>query len=412
VIIRSILIRAFALIVFAVLLTSQFGSAQVSTDISNDNSVPLGWIREPLKADGRIGFRSWHRLTYDPVQQKILAWMAVSGCDDPWSNALWAYETASNTFLRKTWSGSGNLVDGNCTRPVFLAQSPHHPGDRHPYHQMAYDTTRGRMWIYGGIADNGKCDASGPGFCSYVDTWYYDSRTNTWSCTDTGGGCNNETSKMTNPGRRTEGAMVYDSENDVVVLFGSLLGGNPTNDTWHYSPSTDAWTRVLDNGAPSLPPAREANSMAYDSVDHKIVMFSGTGKGKVLLNDIWFYDAERKRWTNPKPQDPPPGARFPVIAYDPSRNLVVYYKGPGNLWAYSGTTNQWTKFNIAGGPTIEVPAGVSMAYDVHADTYVLMEAQGRQVWQLKLARAPGSSSAQSATAAPEQEHASDHTHCK
>src|SRR5438552_1664927 len=141
-------------------------------------------------------------------------------------------------------------------------------------------------------------------------------------------------------------------------------------------------------------------------------MFSGTDKGKGLLNDIWFYDAERKSWTNPKPQDPPPGARFPAIAYDPSRNLVVYYKGPGNLWGYSGTTNQWTKFNIAGGPTIEVPAGVSMAYDVHADTYVLMEAQGRQVWQLKLARAPGSSSAQSATAAPEQDHASDHAHSK
>lgn len=313
--------------------------------------------------------------------------MAESGCDDPWSNALWAYDAASSVFVRKTWDGSGQLKNGNCISPIFQANPPHHPGDRHPYHQMTYDTARGRMWIYGGGSDSGKCDGSGPGNCNYVDTWYYDSRSNQWTCADAGGGCNNDNSRMTNPGRRTEGAMIYDPTSDVIVFFGSLLGGNPTNDTWHYSPSSNAWTRVSDNGAHGMPPAREANSMVYDSVDDKIVMFGGTGRGGVLLNDLWFYNTARKKWSNPNPRNAPNGARFPAVAYDPIRNIVLYYNGPNNLWAYSAAENLWTKLNISGGPTIDVPAGVSIAYDAHEDTYVLIKAQAREVWQLKLHRA-------------------------
>jgi hypothetical protein len=45
------------------------------------------------------------------------------------------------------------------------------------------------------------------------------------------------------------------------------------------------------------------------------------------------------------------------------------------------------KLNISGGPTIDAPAGVSIAYDAHEDTYALIQAQAREVWQLKLHRA-------------------------
>ena len=333
--------------------------------------------------------RGWNQIIYDPVQKKVLMWMAVSGCGDPWSNALWAYDTATSTFERKTWTGSGELVDGNCAKPTFIANAKNHPGDRHPYHQMTYDTTRGRLWIYGGVADNGKCDGSGPGNCDYVDTWYYDSKTNTWACTDTGGGCNNRESKMTNPGHRVEGAMQYDAANDVIILFGSLKSGNPTDDTWQFSPAENKWARVATQGSPSI---READSIVYDSADRKLVMFGGSGvmnhKMVRFLNDIWIYDAARRKWSNPEPADPPPGARFPPMAYDSKRNLVVYYQAPGSVWAYSVSENRWTRLNVKGGPAIEVPAGPSMAYDVSTDTFVLVY---KQVWQLKLLPSPATS---------------------
>lgn len=359
-----------------------------------------GWTNEVLHNNPRGGFRNWYRLIYDPVQRKVLAWMAVSACDDPWSNALWAYDPVAHNFERKTWAGSGAVVDGKCARPVFLARAHNHPGDRHPYHQMTYDTKRGRLWIYGGVSDSGKCDGSGPGYCTYVDTWYYDSRTNSWTCTDKGGGCNNDTSKMTNPGRRLEGAMEYDPDHDVLVLFGSSVGGSPTSDTWEYSPRENTWTRVLPDGALGSPPSRQADSMVYDSVDHKIILFGGNGRKNQLLNDLWFYDAGRRKWTNAKAKNPPPGSRFPALAYDPARNIVLYYKGPTDLWAYSPAGNEWTKLPLTGGPEIKMAAGTSLTYDPDTDTYVLFQTQGRQVWQLKLGHVAGSTTGAGASRPP------------
>jgi hypothetical protein len=299
---------------------------------------------------------------------------------------LWAYDTNSTTFFRETWSGSGDLMNGNCAHPTFVGNPAKHPGDRHPYHQMTYDAKRGRLWIYSGVADSGKCDGSGPGLCNYVDLWYYDSRTNSWTCADTGGGCNSDSTKQFSPGRRVEGAIAYDEGNDVVVFFGSLKGGSQTNDTWQYSPSTNKWDRVLENGVSGVPAPRNGDTMVYDGVDQKTVLFGGTAAsgGKLqVMNDVWLYDAKKKKWIDPKPPNAPPGAKFPAVAYDSNRNLVVYYSGPDGLWAYSIPGNRWSNLHVQGGPEIEVPNSISMVYDPSSDLYVLFNAVRRQLWQLK-----------------------------
>ncbi len=177
--------------------------------------------------------------------------------------------------------------------------------------------------------------------------------------------------------------MAYDPQHDVIIFFGSLAMGNPTGDTWQYSPAANTWTRLSQEG----PPPRNGDSMVYDSVDHVIVMFGGRGRvrGEVgNFNDVWLYDAGKKKWMDRRPPDPPPGAKFPALAYDDHRNLVVYYHSPGNLWAYSVPRNRWFKLDVAGGPTIEMPSATSMTYDAGADTFVLMKAEHREVWQLKL----------------------------
>lgn len=379
----------------SVLLCAQQNTQSVPARQSSAAAASeYGWKQVSFTSSSRVGFRGWNQIIYDPVQKKILAWMAVSGCGDPWSNAVWTYDTSSATFERKTWTGSGDLAADNCAKPTFVSNPKSHPGDRHPYHQMTYDTKRGRMWIFGGVADGGKCDASGPGTCGYVDTWYYDSKDNAWTCTDDGGGCNNDVSKMTSPGRRTEGAMVYDAANDMVVFFGSLRVGNPTNDTWHFSPSQNKWTKVSAQGSP---PPSEGDSLVYDSVDHKVVMFGGRGvidrKVVRFMNQVWIYDAGREKWTDPHPAEAPPGAVFPPLAYDPTRNVVVYYNAPGSTWVYSVPQNRWTNLNLPGGPVISIPAAVSMTYDPGTDTFVLMNAVHKEIWYLKLppGAAPGGS---------------------
>jgi hypothetical protein len=242
------------------------------------------------------------------------------------------------------------------------------------------------MWAYSGLSDSGGC-RGGQGSCDYIDTWYFDSASLTWTCTDTGGGCNYNQTSMVTPGIRAEGAMVYDPVNDVVVLFGSLLQGNITNDTWHYYPASNTWSQIYPNDSPGTPARRNADSIVYDSVDHKIVMFAGSSVNngqQVLLNDVWLYDAGTRTWTNPRPANPPAAGKFPPLAYDSHRNLVIYYGGPGNTWGYSVPNNTWTNLQVQGGPVILVPNGTSMTYDESTDTLLMFGGAGSEVWKLKL----------------------------
>jgi len=58
--------------------------------------------------------------------------------------------------------------------------------------------------------------------------------------------------------------------------------------------------------------------MVYDSKLHLIIIFGGNGVlhgDRVLLNDIWFYDPEKEKWTDPL--GPPPGSKYPIADLDP-----------------------------------------------------------------------------------------------
>jgi|SRR6516164_1363328 len=97
-----------------------------------------------------------------------------------------------------------------------------------------------------------------------------------------------------------------------------LQGGNPSSGTWHYSPPNSTWTHI--SGFGGTPPPRARQIMVYDSKLHLIIIFGGNGVlhgDRVLLNDIWFYDPEKKKWTDPHPLGPPPGSKYPIADLDP-----------------------------------------------------------------------------------------------
>jgi hypothetical protein len=137
--------------------------------------------------------------------------------------------------------------------------------------------------------------------------------------------------------------IVYDSHRRVVVLFGGDVRLSPrSSSTWEYDGTR--WT-LKSPGGPT-PPGRSAHMMAFDSDRNVVVMFGGERDGApFVLGDTWEYDgvAWSLRSTNG------PRARANAsMAYDSVRRRMVLQGGfvtggEGNradTWEWDGTNWQ------------------------------------------------------------------------
>ena len=178
-------------------------------------------------------------------------------------------------------------------------------------HAMAYDSSRGKVVLFGGHDVNGT---------QLNDTWEYDG-TNWAQITTTN-----------SPSARENHAMVFDSTRSKVVLFGGSLFGSRLNDTWEYDGA--GWAQV-PTPSPPLPNARQ--QMVYDHGRSRVVMFGGDISG----DKTWEYDG--MDWTLiSTPTSPQPRWQH-GMAYDPARGLTVMFGGDanggnfGDTWEYDGT---------------------------------------------------------------------------
>jgi hypothetical protein len=87
--------------------------------------------------------------------------------------------------------------------------------------------------------------------------------------------------EISSPPDRPDSALVYDSHQDLVVLFGGKRNGLLLNDTWIYD--GEAWMEVR---FPIVPPVRDAHAMFYDERRDSIILFGGIGETGVL-SDTW-----------------------------------------------------------------------------------------------------------------------------
>ena len=91
---------------------------------------------------------------------------------------------------------------------------------------MVFDSSNQRIILFGG---------GGAGTNLWDDTWSYDYYSNTWI----------HLNPPTSPSARHSLVMVYDSSNDVIILFGGWTGSSPDDDTWIFDCATNNWTEVF-----------------------------------------------------------------------------------------------------------------------------------------------------------------------
>jgi N-acetylneuraminic acid mutarotase len=179
------------------------------------------------------------------------------------------------------------------------------------------------------------------------------------------------------PSARNAQSMVYDPSSHRVIMFGgeTFSYAPHFNDTWAYDPTANTWTELSPQG--SLPPARYGQSLVYDPLTQRVIMFGGFASGKVMPNDTWAYDPSTNTWTNLSPAgEPPPARGFHSMVYDPSTQRMIVFGGGSDdstlndTWAYDPTANAWTRLSPVGGLPV-ARSGHSMVYDPNTQRVIM-----------------------------------------
>ncbi len=211
--------------------------------------------------------------------------------------------------------------------------------------------------------------------------------TNDWTLVGSGG-----------PSARSGHAMVFDTANNNLVIYGGTCAGFACSDTWTYGAA--GWQEITGAG----PSAREEGVMAYDSLRQKSVLFGGHIWADGYLADTWEFNGTS--WSQMSPTTSPPARASQAMAYDPHRNRVVLFGGwqggsdyLGDTWEYDGTT--WEQITTANSPAprrgarmVFVPemnqiilfGGLSPSLQVFNDTWAY---DGQNWTQIMTTNSPG-----------------------
>jgi len=222
---------------------------------------------------------------------------------------IWAYNLSLNKWTKR------DLLDSPSLRSSYAT---------------TYDSKRDEIILFGGNAlYTGDV---------YNDTWTYNLTNNSWT---------NKT-PAASPPPTTEHDIVYDSENDVIILYAGTSG-----ETWTYDPNTNNWTQMN----PSIsPPPRYFPKMVYcPSIKSTLLFGGGYAEYKILYNDTWIYDCTNDTWTEMTPSDAPSPRTQHVMVYDEKKSEVILvggyvatsgplgYGSNAEMWRYNFTTNSWNQ---------------------------------------------------------------------
>jgi N-acetylneuraminic acid mutarotase len=208
---------------------------------------------------------------------------------------------------------------------------------------MVYDPVNERVMLFGGGYGDAELD----------DTWVLDYETGTWT----------ELALSTSPTPRSSHVMVYDSNSEVIILFGGYNGSSPARDTWVFNCTSEMWAEVTPEMSP---PERMSHAMVYDSVNGRAILFSGYGPDGPEVDDTWAYDYTTNSWEEMNPVASPHARYGAAHVYDEVNETMIIFGGNSqgyfsDTWSYDYSTDTWSELSPATHP---IPLKwSSMTYD-------------------------------------------------
>lgn len=239
--------------------------------------------------------KMWCEIVYDERAGKVIL-VGAYASNKSLPLETWSYDLASDkwTDLRPTTSPS--------PRTEF---------------SLVYHSGMQRVLMFGG---------EGTAPAALDETWAYDSATNNWT----------DLAPTTRPSGRSTTALAYDTQSDVVVLFGGWVN---LEDTWTYSRGNNTWSKMSPPAA-GTPVGRQKHGMAYDLVSDRVVLFGGyVAGGGGARDETHLYDFENDSWAEVTPSPSPPWSQEPGLAYDLQSDRVIEFGGAGSgfhnqTWAF------------------------------------------------------------------------------
>ncbi len=292
------------------------------------HSMATDWARGRVVAYGGVGLT-------DPWEWNGSRWLPTAPLTQrppPLRGFGMAYDAARGRTVIFGGFGSGEEINGRTwewdgARWFDVTPPSGNPPPRALF-DMAYDSRRGRVVLFGGIPD---VDAA-----YLTDVWEWDG--SAW-----------HEAKPTGPSPRgrLDHVLAYDAARERTVLYGGWSFG-PIRDTWEWDGARWA-ERTSDRTLDPAPERRSRAAMAYDARRQVVVLFGGLGEQNALLSDTWEWDGSL--WSKASTATPTPEERFDAsLAYDPSLGGVILFGGTGindylaDTWIWDG--HAWSRLDV------------------------------------------------------------------
>lgn len=295
-------------------------------ELSQESLQSNTWTDMTLNQTAKPSPRSGHAMAYDSKSDRTILF---GGYTSDFNNETWTYSLSSNTWLQM------------------------YPGTKPParwFSAMVYDSESDRTILFGGSTMEHY----------FNDTWAYDLNTNNWTMMK----------PSYAPSPRLLHAMVYDSKNDNIILFGGGVGNFSHNDTWIYTYNNNTWLK--SNPPRSNPSSRIGHTMNYDSASNRVILFGGyTSLG--YNAETWMYDYNANRWTNMTLNNHPSARYKHAMTYDSDSDRTVLFGGTNSqnddTWIYNLNTNTWLSMTPSIHPSAR--SGHTMVYNFNKDRILL-----------------------------------------
>lgn len=305
-------------------------------------SLQAGGIIVGSAGSSGVGDEGYGCFVYSPTVRKALVFGKyhavgnISGGED--QNALLAYDFQKNRF--------------DVVEIAEDAWSEHLPGIGHDEGHVAADPVRGTYITHGNLTLN-----SGTAWSTYV----YDLRAGRGK-------------RMTPPTENPltgQVASAYDPVRDFMLTVG------PSTTSWIYSPATNNWSAVPDS------PARTYPGLVYDSKNQVFVLFGGKLPDGTTSGETWLFDPVSKSWSQAQPPASPPPKFSPYMAYDSVDGVVMMTGGRSTeVWLYDVAANRWTQLPYGPAFLSTLGTGAYLTYD--SDDNVFLLDSWRDVWAFRL----------------------------
>lgn len=261
--------------------------------------------------------RTQAAMAFDASSGHMILFGGFTAPDGNPSNDTWEYDGTTWTQLSETAPPS----------PRFSAS-------------MGYDSTRGRIVLFGGA-----------GSSFFNDT--FELVAGQWT----------PMTPASSPVPRFGAALAFSAARGELVLFGGSTSSSYASDTWEYDAT--GWKRVVITNAP---PGRDFHVLAEDPVANTLVLTGGIGWSadgtNEVFSDVWEYSNNAAScflvgapcWV-PRPPPFSPNQRATPMAYD-GHGLATLFSGDGSLdiygdaaadtWTFDGTS--WRVHTASGPP--------------------------------------------------------------